>query len=320
EHPGGDVVTVQTIHKAKGLEYPIVVLADVNTSRFPSSNTGANRAITYRDPIGLRARKIHQAHDGHTYAWDNWRTWFLERCVPSTDYDEERRLLYVAMTRAQHHLILTAETGRASPFFEQLPLDPMAATPTPEPWEVDPDQVPAPLQLGPVEARDHPRPISVGALVGDVPVSGGRGKDFGQELHTFAARLALGEALTPKNQDQRHVAAFMKKLEGPLQAEVACAMPLTLHGDRYVVEGKIDLLAGQGGELHVVDWKSVPAGEGLEGYALQVGLYAAIVQAAHPEAQVTGWIVYTPEGEAREVAPLTPQDVEALVEDVLLTD
>lgn len=45
----------------------------------------------------------------------------LRTCLRD-EYDEERRLLYVAMTRAEHHLVFTAgETPNT--FIEELPVD-----------------------------------------------------------------------------------------------------------------------------------------------------------------------------------------------------
>ena len=34
-----DAVTVSTVHKAKGLEYPVVFVVDVEAQRFPDSST-----------------------------------------------------------------------------------------------------------------------------------------------------------------------------------------------------------------------------------------------------------------------------------------
>ena len=50
-------VKIQTIHGAKGLEYPVVFVADVNKGRFPSRN-GNYRPIMFDEVIGLRQRKI----------------------------------------------------------------------------------------------------------------------------------------------------------------------------------------------------------------------------------------------------------------------
>ncbi|MFB6158717.1 MAG: UvrD-helicase domain-containing protein [Candidatus Nanohalobium sp.] len=114
---GEDAVNIQTIHSAKGLEYPAVIISDVNRSKFPSTNSFSPN-ITYREPIGLRQRKIFRNHD-YAYSFDNWQTEIMEKCL-SGEYDEERRLMYVAMTRAEQYLYITAEKGNASTFFTEL--------------------------------------------------------------------------------------------------------------------------------------------------------------------------------------------------------
>lgn len=113
-------VTIQTIHSAKGLEYPAVFVADINSGVFPSQNSGFS-ALKYDDPVGLRQRKVFDPEYG--YSFDNWRYEILSKCMAG-DYDEERRLMYVAMTRAENHLFFSATKGNESPFFEKLELEP----------------------------------------------------------------------------------------------------------------------------------------------------------------------------------------------------
>ncbi|MEF8880648.1 MAG: ATP-dependent helicase, partial [Candidatus Nanohaloarchaea archaeon] len=115
-----NAVTIQTIHSAKGLEYPVVFISDVNQSKFPSTKS-FSPDITYRDPIGLRQRKKFLRKE-YAYSFDNWRTEILEKCL-SGEYDEERRLMYVAMTRSEQNLYITAEEDKASTFFTELDVE-----------------------------------------------------------------------------------------------------------------------------------------------------------------------------------------------------
>ena len=78
-----DRVNVLTIHKAKGLEFPVVFLVGLAQGRFPTKLR--RDAIELPEPL-------------------------IKDILPSGDYhlQEERRLFYVGMTRAKEELYLTA--------------------------------------------------------------------------------------------------------------------------------------------------------------------------------------------------------------------
>ncbi|MDZ7731596.1 MAG: ATP-dependent helicase [Natrialbaceae archaeon] len=81
DSPGGDAVTVQTIHSAKGLQYPIVIVADINRHHFPSSGGGGGAPIRYQDPLGLRQTKVYSDAHGMPHVYDNWRYRVLSACL-----------------------------------------------------------------------------------------------------------------------------------------------------------------------------------------------------------------------------------------------
>ncbi|MBN1309376.1 MAG: ATP-dependent helicase [Chitinispirillaceae bacterium] len=74
-----------TVHKSKGLEFPVVFLCDMEEGVFPS----------YRERKGRRIRTVTD----FIHALLNPRRKSIE-----CDWDEERRLFYVAITRAQQRL------------------------------------------------------------------------------------------------------------------------------------------------------------------------------------------------------------------------
>ena len=118
-------IDAKTIHAAKGLEADFVVILDLVEARFPSSRSG--------DPLLHLARG---ASDPYPHA-------------------EERRLLFVALTRAKHGVWLVADKDKPSPFvMEVMPMaENPSATSRPSPT---PPLPPAPLQTSRGRPVPHP--------------------------------------------------------------------------------------------------------------------------------------------------------------------
>ena len=110
--PDADAVAVLTVHKAKGLEFPVVFMPGLVAGRFPTH--------ARREPLAIPLALVKET-------------------LPEGDFQlqEERRLFYVGMTRARDELVLSyaADYGggsarRLSPFvLEALDLPPQAAVP-----------------------------------------------------------------------------------------------------------------------------------------------------------------------------------------------
>lgn len=79
-----DAVTISTIHKMKGLEYPVVFIVDVVNRRFPSDRSTYSGWL----PAALMAPPIN-------------------RGAYCTTRQDEARLFYTAMTRAERFLYIT---------------------------------------------------------------------------------------------------------------------------------------------------------------------------------------------------------------------
>ncbi len=95
-----NVVRIMSIHKSKGLEFPIVILADLS-HRFNMTDVGQN--IIWHENIGIGA--------DYTDSENRVRYPSLSRVLISEHskrdlVSEEMRLLYVAMTRAREKLIM----------------------------------------------------------------------------------------------------------------------------------------------------------------------------------------------------------------------
>ena len=95
-----DAVSITTVHSAKGLEFAAVFLADVCALRFPSKLARTAPKVPFDADAPHFIDPTHLADNGN--------------------YDNERRLMYVALTRAERHLFVTASGSRKSKFFREL--------------------------------------------------------------------------------------------------------------------------------------------------------------------------------------------------------
>ena len=89
-----------TIHRAKGLEFPIVCVADLGRGGVCRAPARADRRATAGSACGWRGRdRAPSCRRSTTSALGDEQI--------AADEAEERRLFYVAMTRAQERLILS---------------------------------------------------------------------------------------------------------------------------------------------------------------------------------------------------------------------
>ena len=303
DSPRKDAATVQTIHAAKGLEYPAVFLANMNRHTFPSTNSNGN-TIFFDDLIGLRARKTYSASDGFVY--DNLHTYLASR-VTGVDYDEERRLLYVAMTRAENYLFLSAEKDSEGRFFKDLDLEPEEIDPEPENLKVSGSEKRRGELIVKLPATDRPekKPVHSVIDINETGESEGRGTEFGTMIHRFAERAALGEDPEVSGgdrgeADKKNVLNFIKSLTGKLYPEKEVLVPKREAGRRIVYHGSIDLLHVLADRVQVIDYKTDLTRDNEPEYRKQLGLYVEGVASAYPEKEVEGRIFDTKTGKLVE--------------------
>ncbi len=96
-----DSITIQTIHKSKGLEYPVVVL--FNTSKQFRYVT-ENEIVNFNADLGLGVDYFDIINRTKSSSIPHMAIKILNN---SKGYKEEMRLLYVAMTRAKNKLYIT---------------------------------------------------------------------------------------------------------------------------------------------------------------------------------------------------------------------
>jgi ATP-dependent exoDNAse (exonuclease V) beta subunit len=316
---GQNAVTLQTIHAAKGLEYPVVIMANINQGAFPNYDRPLSSRVRYDDTLGVRHTKVHDIVSGRPHIFDSWQYDVLSGALPS-DYDEERRLLYVAMTRAKRHLLFTAGENPSN-FFTELDLEPDEITPAPESATVD-EEATAPLSVD-VPHDDGPVRTGVHDIMYESvyeAVTEGKGKEFGDAIHDFAEEYALNRSVEPEPpgvDEQRQVAAHIDTLSGELYPEQTVLYPMA--GDpRIVLTGIIDLLHIADDHVDIIDYKTDRQRAAEAEYEKQLSVYHHVLNVEYPDREIRPIIYWTADDTLDFVDPLSPTELRANAEDALL--
>ncbi len=106
---GSDEVQIMTVHGAKGLQAPVVILADATVDPSLSGKrdagmlpTGIGSDVIPMLPVN-KDRRVGRLAE-------------IEEARETRDLDEHYRLLYVALTRAEERLIIAGSLGSKQPF------------------------------------------------------------------------------------------------------------------------------------------------------------------------------------------------------------
>lgn len=97
-----DVVKILTIHKSKGLEFPVVILGNLHGEVKKDNETQDSAVFDWTSSttgivIGRGNQQVR-----------NLQSIVIEKKLNDRSWEEEKRVLYVAMTRAKERLILTS--------------------------------------------------------------------------------------------------------------------------------------------------------------------------------------------------------------------
>ena len=95
-----NAVNITTIHASKGLQYPAVFVSDCKSRRFPSQ----------------RAKTLVKV----PFSGDALNHIDLDHIRDNDNYDDERRLMYVALTRAERYLFITGSNTVSKFVTEEL--------------------------------------------------------------------------------------------------------------------------------------------------------------------------------------------------------
>ena len=311
---GTGAVTIQTMHKSKGLQYPIVIVGGVSASRMPSREK--DEGILKFDPVfGIRCKKESLRSDNGTEGIvDSWRAKVISN-AREADYDEERRLLFVSMSRAEQYMFV-ASGPNYSTFYTHVAGGERR------------DERPRRYDVSETDRSDHytddpvipeytkrRRNIAVHDIMEykEGAEESGKGKEYGNRVHEAAQQMALGKSYDTSLPETEVISRILKGMGGAVfRTEYECALPV----GEITIRGTIDLLADFGDRIEIHDWKTDVDRRNLESYITQLSVYAHAASQAR-NVPVRCFIDFVSLDETVEVTPIPMEDIEEKVEKFL---
>ena len=275
-------VMIQTMHKSKGLEYPIVILAGLDTHAIP--NTSGNRSKYSLDRLtGLRSKDdLSRFGDSYSHIIRSWKTYLAEKTIEK-DYSEDRRMMFVAISRAKQYVTMISGP-RPSPFFSELGGSKIKKGGTGSIAEImtgwDKNTIQRPIVSGDFTRREnvgvHSIMRSIGELRPDETTDefSGKGKEYGTEIHELALAIALGKDLD----DPRPEIPVIKEIVASVSdadlilPEIECSLPFNEFN--VTLRGIIDLLVIYPDKVVIHDYKTDVNDSYEEEYKIQLSVYA----------------------------------------------
>ncbi|MCQ2084572.1 MAG: UvrD-helicase domain-containing protein [archaeon] len=326
--PDSNAVIIQTLHKSKGLEYPIVIIPGINSGSFPSSKD--TDMFRFGNLTGIRCTKEIVKFNGEKKIADSWKTAVVKKSI-KFDYSEERRLLFVGISRAKQYCTLIA-SGRASNFFSYYAgEEPQSGGVEPVPVRTAAD---AELIAKPEVKAFRPRRKNLAVhdimnfnIEGYRPESDsdevpGKGMQYGTEVHGYieliVREISFDESAYkryPELTKAKEIVDGLRAQGAELRAERECSLPL--NDLNATVRGVIDMMAVLPDRVEIHDWKTDSRDDYEEEYKLQLSVYAHILAHFHPDKKVVCFIDWLSREEQTVFDPLPLEMIEARARDAL---
>ncbi len=287
-----DAVKIMTMHKSKGLEFRIVIIPFMDSGITPMWKKRDYSVLFQSNSTGLRCTETIGDFHGYHKICKSWKTTLVKKAQPK-DYDEERRLMFVAVSRAQQYITLICgkkkegDVEAYSEFMKGL------LEQSGKDYEIipesnyDPTSGPNRICEKPALPEFTPRKIRMGVhdilnlkygtdgekIADEVCPKGAK---YGIEVHDDARMLFKGldpKDSKPEHEEIRRVLDGVKDAE-ELHSEIECMLPI--EGQNVVLKGFIDLLAVYPDHVEIHDYKTdAETSRSIEWeYKLQLSVYA----------------------------------------------
>lgn len=218
-----NTVRIMSIHKSKGLEFPIVFLAGMG-KKFNKQDVYGKVLI---DPeLGIATDYLDAEHRVKA---STIKKNVLRRKMELDSLGEELRVLYVAMTRAKEKLIMTGTDRNLGKTLEKYSQIPLAG-----------GQIPYTILSGAASYLDWVLMCTgqtgngLRIQVKEIPVMEFIGEELGRQLQKKSAK----DTLTELDLDQEYDSSFGKRLKEHLDFVYPYAADVTLHSKMSVSELK----------------------------------------------------------------------------------
>ncbi len=319
-----DAVIVMTMHRAKGLEFPAVIIPYVDKRTMPST-MGDKSKLTFDELRGIRCKEVVGHFDGYSKICKSWRT-SLTDIAKETDYDEERRLMFVAVSRAKQYVTVISGPD-ASQFMKGLSGENYSDI-----GDFDLPQVSAESAYieKPVIPEYAPRTPTCGVHgimrlefedgqggMAEADELCGKGKEYGTAVHDEAQMLHYGCPPSGKYPESEYILGSVlsrKGMPGHLASysEIDCTLPVC--GGKYVLKGTIDLLMVFEDRIEIHDYKTDVTDRFQGEYELQLSVYARAAEAYYKGLPVRCYIDYVSQGKTRDFDPLPMEKIDERAE------
>ncbi|HEX7902096.1 MAG TPA: UvrD-helicase domain-containing protein [Planctomycetota bacterium] len=304
-----DAVTVLSIHRSKGLEYPVVILPDLHRA----SQTRQDPVLRVNWPtrtVGVRLGEVIDS-GGAALAW-------LDR---ERRREEEKRLLYVATTRAREKLVLLGGAAKSGTYLSTLlpeiekraevtrkphkaPAFRRAST-SPEGERPDWDAFVKRWKSREAKAEAAAPPLTTPSKAEGPAAAETRGTSIGTLCHRVMEGLDFQAPRVPEGTDPEAAAILEKFFKSAAFKELAGAeilareLPFVVPRDGTMLEGVIDVVYRRGKKLYVGDYKTDKVMKP-EAHALIRDVYADAARRALGEPP-TFKLIYLRQGKAVEL-------------------